>query len=150
VGAISRTPEVPSAVEELETRLRQHALLAEIGRRALADTRFEVLLDEAARLCALGLQTGYCKVLEYLPEQNRFLVRAGVGWHHGVVGHATVGADLDSPAGYALHTGKPVISNHLDREDRFRTPELLADCGEHSCSTLRSSCSPRSRFLWPA
>ena len=32
---------------------------------------------------------------------------------------------LGSPAGYALHTGKPVISNDLSTETRFRTPGLL-------------------------
>jgi two-component sensor histidine kinase len=36
---------------------------------------------------------------------------------------------LDSPAGYALQTGKPVISNHLENEERFRTPELLVEHG---------------------
>src|SRR6185437_8019162 len=36
-----------------------------------------------------------------------------------------VGADLESPAGFALRTGKPVISNHLENEERFRTPEIL-------------------------
>jgi two-component sensor histidine kinase len=48
-----------------------------------------------------------------------------VGWQPGVVGVATVGADLASPAGFALRTGKPVISNHLENEERFRTPEIL-------------------------
>src|SRR5213078_2996894 len=61
----------------------------------------------------------------------RFLVRAGVGWEPGVVGVATVGADLASPAGYALRTGKPVISNHLENEERFRTPEILRQHGIH-------------------
>ena len=46
-----------------------------------------------------------------------------------MVGVATVGADIKSPAGYALRTGKPVISNHLENEERFRTPELLARHG---------------------
>jgi signal transduction histidine kinase/ActR/RegA family two-component response regulator len=115
--------------DELQARLRQQALLAQIGQRALSDLDFDGLLEEAVRLAALGLETRYCKVMEYLPEANRLLVRAGVGWDAGVVGHATVGADLDSPAGYALHTGKPVISNHLSVEDRFRTPELLARHG---------------------
>src|SRR5262249_38174769 len=40
-----------------------------------------------------------------------------------------VGADLESPSGYALRTRKPVISNHLENEQRFRTPELLAEHG---------------------
>jgi two-component sensor histidine kinase len=46
-----------------------------------------------------------------------------------VVGAARTGADLDSPAGFALKTGQPVISNHLAEETRFRTPKLLADHG---------------------
>jgi two-component sensor histidine kinase len=70
-------------------------------------------------------------VLEYIPSENRFLVRAGVGWDPGLVGVASVGADLASPAGFALRTGKPVISNHLENEDRFRTPEILQRHGIH-------------------
>ncbi|HJU20740.1 MAG TPA: ATP-binding protein [Stellaceae bacterium] len=116
-------------MDELTVRLRQQALLAEIGRRALSDLEFEVLLEEACRLTALGLNIRFCKVLQYLPDQNTLLVRAGVGWHEGVVGHATIGAELDSPAGYALHTGKPVISNQLSTEQRFRTPGLLTEHG---------------------
>jgi two-component sensor histidine kinase len=52
-----------------------------------------------------------------------------VGWGEGVVGVATVGDDLNSPAGYALRTRRPVISNHLENEERFRTPELLSRFG---------------------
>src|SRR5262249_50009858 len=59
------------------------------------------------------------------PSENRLLVRAGVGWEAGVVGSAKVEADLASPGGFALRTGKPVISNHLENEERFKTPELL-------------------------
>jgi hypothetical protein len=57
--------------------------------------------------------------------------RAGVGWEPGIVGKATVGADLESPAGFALQTGQPVISIHLENEQRFRTPELLVRHGIH-------------------
>ena len=86
---------------------------------------FEQLLTDTARLTADGLRTEFCKVLEYIPAENRFLVRAGVGWDPGIVGVASIGADLASPAGFALKTGRPVISNHLDSEERFRTPEIL-------------------------
>jgi two-component sensor histidine kinase len=70
-------------------------------------------------------------VLEYIPTENRLLVRAGVGWEPGVVGAVSIGADLASPAGFALKTGRPVISNHLENEERFRTPELLLEHGIH-------------------
>ena len=113
----------------LRLRIRQQELLAELGVLALQGTSFIEMLNHAARATAEGLGAEYCKVMEYMPTENRLLVRAGVGWDEGVVGHATVGADLASPAGYALRTGKPVISNHLENEQRFRTPELLVEHG---------------------
>jgi two-component sensor histidine kinase len=113
----------------LRLRIRQQELLAELGVLALQGTNLSGMLNYAARMTAEGLGAQYCKVLEYIPAENRLLVRAGVGWDEGVVGTASVGADLASPAGYALQTGKPVISNHLENEQRFRTPELLVEHG---------------------
>jgi two-component sensor histidine kinase len=113
----------------LRLRIRQQELLAQLGVLALQGTSFIEMLNHTARITAEGLEAEYCKVMEYIPAEKRLLVRAGVGWDKGVVGHATVGADLASPAGYALSTGKPVISNHLENEQRFRTPELLIEHG---------------------
>ena len=129
-----KTPLVEPAVNEgspdvsllaLQQRIRQQAILAELGVSALQGATLDQLLTDTVRLTAEGLQTDFCKILEYQPSENRFLVRAGVGWGEGVVGVASVGADLASPAGFALQTGKPVISNHLENEERFRTPDLL-------------------------
>ena len=113
----------------LEQRIRQQEILAELGVSALQGSPFEKLLADTVRLTAEGLRVKFCKVLEYLPTENRLLVQAGVGWDPGIVGVASLGADLASPAGYALRTGKPVISNHLENEERFRTPELLVQHG---------------------
>src|ERR1700676_1654329 len=113
----------------LRQRIRQQELLAELGVLALQGTNFIGMLNHAAQMTAEGLGAEFCKVLEYIPAENRLLVRAGVGWNEGVIGSASVGADLASPAGYALQTGKPVISNHLENEQRFRTPELLVEHG---------------------
>src|ERR1700730_6079517 len=113
----------------LRQRIRQQELLAELGVLALQRTSFIGMLDQTARMTAEGLDAEYCKVMEYLPAENRLLVRAGIGWDEGVVGVASVGADLASPAGFALRTGKPVISNHLENEERFRTPDLLIEHG---------------------
>jgi two-component sensor histidine kinase len=122
----TRASEAPDLTQRaLQQRIRQQEILAELGVGALQAPGFDRLLAETARLTAEGLRAEFCKVLEYLPAENRFLVRAGVGWEPGVVGIATIGADLASPAGFALKTGRPVISNHLDIEERFRTPEIL-------------------------
>ena len=113
----------------IDVRVRQQAILAELGVTALKGTAFEELLDLTVRLVAEGLEAELAKVLEYMPSEKRLLMRAGVGWDPGLVGTATIGADLESPSGFALRTGKPVISNHLENEERFRTPELLAAHG---------------------
>jgi two-component sensor histidine kinase len=115
----------------LRQRIRQQEILAELGVGALQGAGFDQLLADTARLTAEGLRTEFCKVLEYIPTENRFLVRAGVGWEPGIVGAASIGADLASPAGFALKTGRPVISNHLEIEERFRTPEILVRHGIH-------------------
>lgn len=117
------------AAEELTYRLRQQELTAEFGHFALKTHNISEVLQEATRVCALGLQAGFCKAMEYLPDEGQFIVRAGVGWRPGVVGQGRAGADTASPAGYAFQTGKPVISNHLAGESRFRTPHILAEHG---------------------
>ena len=119
----------PSAPEELEQRLAQQALVAEFGRYALRSHDLYAILDQACRVAAEGLRVRFAKVLQMEGGGTDFLLRAGVGWEPGLVGTARVGADQESPAGYAFRTGEPVISNHLSRETRFRTPKLLADHG---------------------
>ena len=115
--------------QELPYRLRQQSLLGEFGRLALQTRDIGQILQRATELCAQGLETPFAKVLEYLPEDNRLLVRAGVGWESEVIGQVSLGVDLESPAGYAFQTGQVVISNHLQEETRFRTPKLLSDHG---------------------
>ncbi|HEX6143324.1 MAG TPA: GAF domain-containing protein [Geminicoccaceae bacterium] len=110
----------------------QQADLAAFGRRATEGEDLDQLLSEAAREVAESLDIGFVKILEYQPEQGNLLLRAGVGWDPSELGRATVGAELRSPAGYALHTGRPVIANDLEREERFEVPQLLRDHGVRS------------------
>jgi len=129
---VESPPEGPQdevSVATLRQRVQQQQILADFGVLALRGTPLPELLDQAVRGVADGLGADFAKVLEFLPQERRLLVRAGIGWGPGVVGTATVGADTASPAGYALKTGKAVISNHLDIEERFRTPELLVEYG---------------------
>ncbi len=129
---IEPSPEQDSAPDTRDAsgrRLRQQAILSEFGVEALRATDLDPLLQRATELCAEGMDAEYCKALEYLRGEDTLLVRAGVGWKPHVIGHARVGADLASPAGFALKTGRPVISNHLADETRFRTPQLMADHG---------------------
>ena len=122
---IEASPQPAAFESNLTVRLRQQEILAELGVLSLRGVSFQELLDAAVRMAAEGLEAQLSKVLEYIPAENRLLMRAGVGWDPGIVGIASMGADMESPSGFALRTGKPVISNHLENEERFRTPELL-------------------------
>lgn len=115
--------------DPIEYRLRQQRILAEFGMEALRSRDIGVMLQRATELCAKGMAAHYCKFLDAPDGDNRMRLIAGVGWQTGMVGEAMLEADTSSPAGFAFRTGEAVISNHLDQEERFRTPELLA---EHS------------------
>ncbi|CAA2158759.1 putative sensor histidine kinase pdtaS [Methylobacterium brachiatum] len=134
--AVEPSPDAPAdpaaprlAPPDLGDRLRQQVILSEFGVEALRGTDVDHLLQRAAELCAQGMGAEFCKALEYRRGEDTLLVRAGVGWGPEVIGQARVGADLASPAGFALKTGRPVISNHLAEETRFRTPQLMAEYG---------------------
>ncbi|CAO3425606.1 PAS domain-containing protein [Azospirillum endophyticum] len=116
----------------LTRREKQNDLLARFGMAALKSADIGALLQEAATLCAEGLEADLCGVLEWVKEPDgagHLLVRAGVGWKPGVVGHRSVGVDPASPAGYALKTGGPVVTEDLGCDPRFRCPDLLAEHG---------------------
>ncbi len=115
--------------DELEYRLHQQSLLGEFGRLAMQTRDFQQILQRATELCAQGMRTRFAKVLEYLPEKKRLMVRAGVGWGPNTIDVVSLATDVGSPAGFAFQTGATVISNHLQEETRFRTPQLLADHG---------------------
>lgn len=115
--------------DELRYRLKQQSLLARFGELALRERDQQALLDAACAVCADGLETPLSKVLVHNEARDRLVLIAGVGWAGAVEGHASLGVELDSPAGYAFRTGKPLISNHLEIEERFHTPRLLADHG---------------------
>ncbi len=114
---------------ELRSRLRQQQLISAFGREALRGSELGDLLQEAARIAADGLGTELAKVLQHIPAENALKIVAGVGWRGDVIGSVRFGTDLESPAGFALRTGKPVISNHLGGEGRFRTPRLMVEHG---------------------
>jgi two-component system, sensor histidine kinase PdtaS len=126
---LSRFRSIPPDRDELPYRLRQQSLLGEFGRIAMQTRDHRQILQRATELCAQGLEARFAKVLEYLPDENRLMVRAGVGWDVDAIDNVSLATDLGSPAGYAYQTGATVISNHLAAETRFRTPQLLADHG---------------------
>ncbi|WP_254761677.1 PAS domain S-box protein [Natrinema marinum] len=120
--------ESPSSTDaELQTRIRQQEVVADLGQRALETGDIDQLMHDASAAVADTLGVEYCKVLELLPDGDEILLRQGVGWQPGLVGTATVPTDRDSQAGYTLLSEEPIIVDDLERETRFSGPDLLID-----------------------
>jgi len=149
-------------VAELALRLRQQELAASFGRFALQQDELQPVLDEACRTAALGLETPFAKVLEHLPAEGALLIRAGVGWRPGVVGHVRIDSDSGTAPGYAFQTGQPVIADHQSERVRFRTPSVLVEHGvrrsinvvigdrdNQPFGVLEADSSDRARFVMP-
>ncbi|HEY3477013.1 MAG TPA: PAS domain S-box protein, partial [Anaerolineales bacterium] len=109
----------------LRIRARQQQAIAQLGELALRERDVQKVLEQSTAMIAQTLEIENCKVLELLEEKNTLLLRAGVGWQEGLVGNATVGAGLDSQAGFTLQSDTPVIVDDLQTEQRFHGPPLL-------------------------
>ncbi len=69
------------AQEALELRAGQQAVIAELGRRALATPDLATVMEEVAAGVAGVLRVEYCGVLELLPGGDALILRAG--WARG-------------------------------------------------------------------
>jgi PAS domain S-box-containing protein len=130
VGAvITEVTERRRAERERAARARQQAAVAALGQLALSEVALDTLLDVAVNRVAETLGVELAKVLELDGERSSLRLRAGVGWHGGLVGTATVGIGGDSQAGYTLSAAEPVVVDDLANDPRFDGPQLLRDHG---------------------
>jgi PAS domain S-box-containing protein len=95
--------------ETLARRALQQAALAELGIHAVRTRGLQPVLDKAVEQVIATLGTGVCGVLELQPDGQTLLLRAGLGWQQGLVGHATFPASRDSQAGRALRSSEPIV-----------------------------------------
>lgn len=123
---------IDASSDQQQVLLNQQRVLARFGALALQSHDLDEILTEACRLIGEALHTDLAKVMELRPDGRTLLVRAGVGWKPGVIGHMEVTAEIGSSEGRALNTGRPVTSEDIATETRFTYPEFLKDNGVHA------------------
>jgi PAS domain S-box-containing protein len=133
VGVVlTDTTERDRAAAEAQRRVRQHAAVADLGQRALAGVEMRELTAAAAAAVTTELEADRAGILEFADDQSHLVMRAGAGWPGDLVGKAAVDLGRRSQAGYSLLTGDPVLSNDLEREERFEVSELIRSDGLRS------------------
>ncbi len=113
--------------ESEERQRHQQQALAELSRQALVGNDLDALFQTVAIQVAHVLDMEFCKLLTLQPDENSLLLKAGVGWHEGLVGTALVPIESGSQAGYTLRTQGPVVVRDLLTETRFYGPSLLTE-----------------------
>lgn len=110
--------------------------LETFGAEAAISTDVDALLTLACREIAESLGISHVKALEYLPDQDALIIRAGIGWADHVVGETLIPAGLKSAAGFTLQTGEPTTCRDMETEIRFAIPQLYRDHGLHSMANV--------------
>ena len=117
--------------EEPEKILRrQLTSFANFTTRSLGESNIESLMMDACLRARAGMNVTHAKLLEYLPDRDRLLLRAGVGWKEGYVGQYEVAPNINTPIGYAFALSEPVPISDYNSEKVHCHPTILK---EHGC-----------------
>lgn len=122
------SPELAGSASQAQL-LRALRLAAQYAAFAAGGNDAAALGSEACRIAATGIGAKFAKLLLYCPDEQDFIMQAGIGWREGVVGCARLDADVGTAAGFALHSGEAVVSNDLVNDRRFRVPSVLSEHG---------------------
>jgi hypothetical protein len=68
-----------------QTLRRQLTAFAQFSTRSLGESNIDSLMMDACLRARAGLNVTHAKLMEYLPDRDRLLLRAGVGWKEGGV-----------------------------------------------------------------
>lgn len=115
--------------EALKARVHQQTVVAELGQRALASIDLAPLLKEAASLVAQVLKVEYSHVLEFMPGQDKFHLRAGTGWPEALGDQVVVEAAMDALPRHILRSSEPVVIEDMRLETQFSNPALFNEYG---------------------
>jgi two-component system, sensor histidine kinase PdtaS len=109
---------------------RQLTAFAQFTTRSLGERNIDALMLDACLRARAGLGMTHAKLLEYVPERDRLLLRSGVGWKEGYVGQYEAPTDVNTPIGHAFVLSEPVAVSDYSRQVTSDYPMILK---EHGC-----------------
>lgn len=119
IRGIGAYPRVKQALQ----RARYCEHLAQLDRLAVDSRDPQVLLDQVPVIAAQALELDVAMVFLLEPDRLHFRVASGVGHSDGEALGCLVANRLDTPQGFVLAEGRPVIVDDYRTECRFLVPQ---------------------------
>ena len=126
--------------KQTELAIQEHAmqqgLIAAFGQQALASVDLDELWDQAAVVASQGLNIDFCKVLQLAPDLRSFVLKAGLGWQPGWVGHKISSTYENSQNRFVLASHQSIIVGDFQSETRFKPSDILRMHGIRSSADV--------------
>ena len=135
VAAIRGIADYPRVKQALQ-RARYGEHLAQLGRLAVDSRDPQVLLDQVPAIAAQALQVELSMVFLLEPNRMHFRVASAVGHIEGETLGSHVANRPDTPQGFVLAEGQPVIVDDYRSERRFKVPPAYLEAGLASGLTV--------------
>lgn len=126
--------DITVAMEQLQSREKQQALVAKFGQEALAEPDLEVLFNKAAQWITEAVTVELCSILKM--RGDALYLEAGAGWTPDSLGPTSVSSMIRSQGAYTLSSKTPVIVEDLTAESRFQDTTLLKENGVKSALSV--------------
>ncbi|AKJ29486.1 PAS domain S-box protein [Caldimonas brevitalea] len=143
VAAIRGIGDYPRVRQALQ-RARYSEHVAQFGRLAVDERDPQVLLAQVPRVAAEALQTEMAAVFLLEPNGLEFRVAGALAPLPGESAGDLIPNRPDTPAGYVLSFGRPVVVENYRDERRFVTPDAYLTAGLTSAAAVPLSDRGRS------
>jgi two-component system cell cycle sensor histidine kinase/response regulator CckA len=124
IGLVMDVTDRKQTVAELKARARQQATVAELGQKALDNSKLAAVFQEAAPLIARTLDVEFSNILEAAPDGAHLSVRAAFGWKNQEQA-SPVEIGNESQAKQTLVSGTPILVDDLAAETRYPGSKLI-------------------------
>jgi PAS domain S-box-containing protein len=112
--------------DEVATRARQQAVVADLGQRALSGLPLDELIEEAVAALRRELASDHVSVLELTGDRRGLSIRAGQGLPDGAIG-GVLRPSRDELPGFTLDSDQPLLVEDFGSETRFAPSPLERD-----------------------
>jgi len=132
IAVLQDITEAKHAEQMVRLHAMQQSLVATFGQQALASTNQDELLSLAAVVVAEGLDVEFYDVLQFAPDGQSLILKAGEGWEHVWIGQNLTEIGLGEQIRFVLDEKEPVFVENLKSETRFAVSPILT---KHNITT---------------